>query len=323
MKKILVIQGDGIGKEIMPHTIRVLNKLCNNLEFIKGEAGYEYWLKTGKSWQDDIWELAENADGILYGCSGTPSPPPKGYKSSILALRKNLKACINIRYCKSYLNKNIDIIMLRNCSEGLDVRREKEIINGFVAEHVATEAGTKVLAESAGKIARDKNLEVTIVHKANVLKTEGYFRDIATKVLEDMNVKWNEMHSDAAGYHLVMNPEKFKLMIMPSHTGDILSDVGAAVSGGLGFVPSISIGGITPIAEPIHGSAPDIVGTGRANPIAMILSAGLLLRELGETKAAEDLQKIVSETMDNIDMNSTTDEIVNYLFSVLEKRNNL
>lgn len=323
MKKILVIPGDGIGKEIMSYTIKFLSRLSNKLEFITCEAGYEYWLRTGQSWQSDLWETANNVDGILYGCSGTPSPAPQGYQSSILALRRNLKASINIRYCRSYKNRNIDIIMLRNCNEGLDIRSERKIENGFIAEHIATENGTKILAEAAGKIAKKNNLVVTIVHKANVLQTEAYFRNIAIKSLEDMNVKWQEVHSDAAGYHLVLNPEKYKLMIMTSHVGDILSDVGAAISGGLGLVPSISIGGNTPIAEPIHGSAPDIVGTGKANPIATILAAALLLNEIGEEEVASNLESIVSESMSKFDINLTTEQIVNNLISVLEKRDNL
>ena len=292
--QILAIPGDGIGKEVVPIAVDVLRLAVPFVEVRTEDAGYERWLECGESISMRTLKMAWAADGVLFGCTGTPSPPPAGYRSPILTLRKHLKLNINHRYCRSINGHPLNVVMIRDCSEGLYVQREHAIPGGMVAEHQVTRTATSRVAEVAAAFARRRLGRVTIVHKANVLKqTDGLFRQVAIETLEAEGIEWDEALSDAAGYHLVMDPKRYDIMLMTSHVGDLLSDLGAAVAGGLGLVPSLSLGEGPPLAEPIHGSAPDLVGRGMADPVATILSAGLLLEELGFRKEGHQLRSVV------------------------------
>ncbi len=279
-KNILAIPGDGIGKEVVPAALEVLRMVEPGLDVRVEDAGVERWRECGESISADLLDMTTRVDGVIFGCTGTPSPPPQGYVSPILAIRKHLNLDLNARYCRS-VDGAIDIVMARNFSEGLYGQREHEIPDGMCAEHVVTRAATERVARFAAAIAMQRSGRVTVVHKANVLQTEALFRQICIDILEAEGVCWDEALSDAAGYHLVLDPGRYDVMLMTSHVGDLLSDVGAAVAGGLGLVPSLSIGEFTPLVEPIHGSAPDIVEQGIADPVATILSMCLLLDHLG------------------------------------------
>lgn len=284
-KKILAIPGDGIGKEIVPAALEVLKIVVPDLDIHLADAGFELWKKCGESISTRLLQMTTQVDGIVFGCTGTPSPPPNGYRSPILAIRKHLNLDINLRYCRSF-DGAIDIVMVRNISEGLYCQREHKIRDGMYAKHVVTHIPTERVARVAIQAARRRKGLVTIVHKANVLQTDALFRKICINTCEAEGISWSEVLSDAAGYHLVLNPTRFDTMLMTSHVGDLLSDVGAAVVGGLGIVPSLSLGGDIPLVEPIHGSAPDIVGLGIADPIATLLSICLLLDFLEQEKGA-------------------------------------
>ncbi|WP_437762655.1 isocitrate/isopropylmalate family dehydrogenase [Sorangium sp. So ce281] len=293
-RRILVIPGDGIGREVVPLAAELL-KREPRVEVQLEHAGYELWRQTGDAIPERVVAAALSADGVLFGCTGTPSPPPPGYESPILVLRHRLGLMVNIRYCRSVGGRPLDVVMLRDCSEGLYVERERHVEDGVIADYQVTRGATVRLARAAAEMARRRRGDVTIVHKANVLRhADGLFRQLSIETVEAAGVKWNEALSDAAGYHLVLDPGRYDVMMMTSHVGDILSDVGAAVVGSLGLVPSLSLGKGVPLAEPIHGSAPDLVGRGLADPVATILSMGLLLDHLGIRDFAAQLNEAVN-----------------------------
>ncbi len=292
--RIIAIPGDGIGREVVPVAVELVRRVFLGAEIQAEEAGYELFSRTGDAIPRRVLEAVSNADGVLFGCTATPSPPPDGYTSPILALRRHLELSVNIRYCRSIGGRPLDVVMLRDCSEGLYVERERAIEGGAIADYQVTESATRSLARAAAVIARERKGEVTIVHKANVLRlSDGIFRRVAIETLESMGVRWNEALADAAGYHLVVDPPKYDVMMMTSHVGDILSDVAAGVAGSLGLVPSITLGTGAPLAEPIHGSAPDLVGRGLADPVATILSAVHLFEHLGYRQEIDPLRRAV------------------------------
>ncbi|MFD7730117.1 isocitrate/isopropylmalate family dehydrogenase [Kitasatospora phosalacinea] len=290
---IVAIAGDGVGEEVMAVTTRVLGRVPS-VTVESAPAGYGHWQRTGTTIDDDVIDRVKQSDGVLFGCTATPSPPPESYLSPILRLRRLLGLSVNIRHCRSVTGGPMDVVMLRDCSEGLYSENESLIPDGAVAEYRVTREATARLARAASAIARKRACEVTVVHKANVLrKSDGLFRQVALETIEAEGVAWNEVLADAAGYHLVAEPGRYEVMLMTSQVGDILSDVGAAVAGGLGLVPSLSLGSGPPLAEPIHGSAPDIAGKGIADPTAMLLSAVMLLEHLGQTGPATEIRDAV------------------------------
>lgn len=313
---ILAIPGDGIGKEVVPATVEILTRLEPNLAIEVEDAGYERWQACGESLSPRVLERAAEVDGVLFGCTATPSARPPGYRSPILMLRKLLQLSLNARYCRS-VDGRLDVVMVRDASEGLYCQRERAIPDGMVAEHVVTRQATEQVARFAATFARQRKGRVTVVHKANVLDTDAFFRECCIATLEKEGVAWDEALSDAAGYHLVLNPGLYDVMLMTSHVGDLLSDVGAAVAGGLGLVPSLSIGGVTPLVEPIHGAALDIVGRGVADPVATILSAALLLDHLGLESGAR-LQRVVYQHLAERTGECRTDAVVRDLIRRLE-----
>jgi len=291
--RLLVLPGDGIGREVVEVTEGFIRALLPSAVIETAPVGYGYWQQCGRSIDEETIDLAKSCDGILFGATATPSPPPPTYSSPILTLRRRMGLFANLRYCRKP-GGGIDVVMLRECSEGLYAGIEEAMEGGYRAIHQVTEAKTRRLARVAAEVARKRRGDVTIVHKANVLRhTEGLFRQVCIDVLEEEGVAWNEVLSDAAGYYLVRDPGRFDVMAMPSHTGDLLSDVGAGVAGSLGYVPSLAIGDATPLAEPIHGSAPDIAGKGLADPTACLLSASLLLDRIGCGAAAKTLADAV------------------------------
>jgi homoisocitrate dehydrogenase len=259
-------------------------------------AGRQTWEHSGEAITAEVLHAAQTADGVLFGATATPSPRPPGYRSPILELRRALGAFANLRYCRGDGVGAIDVVIVRESAEGLYSGHERRISGGAVADYRVTEQASLATARAAARVARDRRGEVTIVHKANVLpQTDGLFRATAITCLEQESIEWNEILADTAGYELVRNPARFDVMLTGNHVGDMLSDVAAAVAGGLGRIPSLTLGDGPPLAEPVHGSAPDIAGTGTADPVAAILSAALLLCEIGRPAFAARLTTATRE----------------------------
>jgi homoisocitrate dehydrogenase len=232
-----------------------------------------------------------------------------GYRSPILAMRKAFDLYANLRPVQSLPGKfsrpNLDLLIVRENTEGLYAGRERLDGDTAIAERVITRKGSRRIAQVAFAQARKRTIvrgltsTVTIVHKANVLKvTDGLFRECAVQVARDYpDIGVNEMLVDAMAMRLVRDPENFDVVVTTNLFGDILSDEASALIGGLGVAPSANIGEKVAVFEPVHGSAPDIAGQGIANPIGAILSAALLLDHIGQAAQAARVRRAVNATL--------------------------
>jgi homoisocitrate dehydrogenase len=315
---IVLINGDGIGQEVIPAAAEVLAALGLEFKFVEAHAGFEHFQKTGNAIPDETLAEVEAAGVAMFGATSSPSTTVNGYRSPILALRKAFDLYANLRPTFSLPGKfsrpNIDLLVVRENTEGLYAGRERREGDTAIAERVITVKGSERIARVAFEQADERRRtederrktkdegrtrSVTIVHKANVLKvTDGLFRETCLKVATEFpNVKVKEMLVDAMAMRLMRDPENFDVIVTTNLFGDILSDEASALMGGLGVAPSANLGVKAAVFEPVHGSAPDIAGQGIANPIGAILSAGMLLEHIGQPKAAERVRQAVTETI--------------------------
>ena len=301
MYDIAVIPGDGIGKEVMDAALQVLDALDVQFNYKEARAGEECFKRIGTTIPDETIQLAKNSDAALFGAVTSVH----SQKSAIITLRKELDLYANLRPVKSYpgvksIFNDLDFIIVRENTEGLYSGIEKEIEGGAIATRVVTARASericKVAFEYAKKTGRSK---VTAVHKANVLKkTDGLFRDTFYRVAENYkDIETDDRYVDATAMFFITNPHMFDVIVTTNLYGDILSDEGAGLVGGLGLIPSANIGENNGLFEPVHGSAPDIAGKNIANPSAMILSAVLMLDYLEEHDAARIIENALIEVL--------------------------
>ena len=263
-----------------------------------GDACYQ---DTGTTIPDETLSTAKKADATLFGAVTTVS----GHKSAIISLRKELDLYANLRPVKSYPGINcifddLDIVIIRENTEGLYSGIEEYTNEGATALRVVTRSASERICKFAFQYAKKtRRNRVTAVHKANVLKkTDGIFRDSFFKVSEDFpELDSDEKYVDLAAMLLITNPNDFDVMVTTNLFGDILSDEGAGLVGGLGMVPSANIGDYNALFEPVHGSAPDIAGLGISNPSAMILSAVMMLDYLEEPDEARKLESALLDVI--------------------------
>ncbi|MDY9922554.1 isocitrate/isopropylmalate dehydrogenase family protein [Methanobacterium sp.] len=303
MYTITVIPGDGIGPEVMEATLNILRASDLEFDFQEVRAGYACFQDTGTTLPDETIEMAKNSDATLFGA--VTSVPDQKTAGSILALRKALGLYANLRPIKSYpgvkaVYNDLDILIIRENSEGLYSEIEEYTEEGATALRVITRKASDRISRVAFEEALKRGkTRVTAVHKANVLrKTDGVFREAFWKVAKEYKdidassgIETDEFYVDAAAMFLVTDPHRFQVLVTTNLFGDILSDEGAGLVGGLGMAPSANIGDNNGLFEPVHGSAPDIAGTSVANPAAMILSACLMLQFLGEHQEAFKLEQ--------------------------------
>ena len=311
MYTITVISGDGIGPEVMEATLDILKASDLEFDFQEARAGYACFEDTGTTLPDETVEMAKHSDATLFGA--VTSVPEQKTTGSILALRKKLGLYANLRPVKSYpgvkaIYDDLDILIIRENSEGLYSDIEEYTEEGATALRIitrnASERISKVAFEEALKRGKTK---VTAVHKANVLrKSDGVFRDSFWKVAKEynqmnayQNIDTDEFYVDAAAMFLVTDPHRFQVMVTTNLFGDILSDEGAGLVGGLGMAPSANIGDDNGLFEPVHGSAPGHAGKGTANPSAMILSAVMMLDYLEENEQARRLENALVEVLND------------------------
>lgn len=324
-----LIPGDGIGKEVIPAGRRLLEALPASLglkfSFVDLHAGFETFEKTGAALPDETVNiLKSDCDGALFGAVQSPSTAVKGYSSPIVALRKKLDLFANVRPVKGvatslFRQQHIDMVIVRENTEDLYVKQETTRPDGPDGRPQAeaikriTGRASYRIAEMAGKIAqRRQNMrdggassihsapQVTIVHKSNVLsQTDGLFRISAREALTKtaQGVKIDEQIVDSMALKLVQQPEFYDVVVAPNLYGDILSDQGAGLLGSLGLIPSANVGEGFAIGEPVHGSAPDIVGQGKANPIATMRSVGVMLEFMDLEQAAAKIYAAVDATL--------------------------
>jgi homoisocitrate dehydrogenase len=343
--RIGLIAGDGIGKEVIPAGRRILEALPSSLklkfEFVDLKAGFETFEQTGAALPDATVDTLRNeCQGALFGAVSSPTQAVKGYSSPIVALRKRLDLYANVRPVKTVMTaaKPIDMVIVRENTEDLYVKQEKTYDGpeGKVAEAIKriSEKASFRIAAMAGDIAlrrqkiRDsgassihKSPLVTITHKSNVLsQTDGLFRSASKQALAQSaysSVAVEEQIVDSMVYKLFRQPEAYDVIVAPNLYGDILSDGAAALVGSLGLVPSANVGEGFAIGEPCHGSAPDIMGQGIANPIATLRSAALMLEFLDEPAAAAKIYAAVDGNLEegkllspDLGGRAKTDEVV-------------
>ena len=300
--QIAVIPGDGIGKEVMEATISVLDELDVDFDYIYGIAGDECNEEHGTPLPQETIDIVRDSDACLFGAAGETAA------DVIVKIRQEMKMFANLRPVKSYPNtkslfENVDFMIVRENTEGLYIAdQEEETEDGAIAKRVITREAEERIIDYAFQYAKDNNrTKVTAVHKANVLKkTDGLFKEIFYEVSEKYpDIDTEDFYVDATAMYLVTQPQEFQVVVTTNLFGDILSDEGAGLVGGLGLIPSANIGADGALFEPVHGSAPDIAGQQKANPIDMMLSAIMMLRYLGENDAADKFDaailKVLSE----------------------------
>lgn len=301
-----MISGDGIGPEIMAATLRVLEALDCGLRFEFVEAGLGALEKHGDLLPAATLESIRRNGVALKGPLTTPVG--KGFRSINVTLRERFDLYANVRPVVSIPGtraryENVDIITVRENTEGAYLAADSRISDdGSRAESkmVITRKGSERVTRYAFELARSAGRKkVTLVHKANILKTvSGMFLDVAREIAAQYpDIQCEEMIVDATCMKLVMDPELFDVIVTTNLFGDIISDLCAGLVGGLGLAPGANIGQEEAIFEAVHGSAPDIAGRGIANPCALLLAAAQMLDHLHQQERAQRLRSAIAATI--------------------------
>ena len=293
--RICYIKGDGIGKDVIHSALDILEVLNLHVELTEAEAGYECYRGTGTPLPEDTIKKCRKADAVLFGAVTTPPDIPS-YRSPIITLRKDLRLYANLRPVVSLpipdSRQDVDIIIVRENTEGLYSGVEREDEETAITERIITRTASERIARFAFDLAKNQGREkVTIIHKANIMrKTCGLFRRIAFDVsIQYAHIEAEEMLVDAAAMKLIKNPEHFDVILTTNMFGDILSDEASALVGGLGIAASANMGDKAAVFEPVHGSAPMHAGQNTANPTATLFAMIMMLEHLGEKTAAKRL----------------------------------
>ncbi|MCE2558882.1 MAG: isocitrate/isopropylmalate dehydrogenase family protein [Acidobacteria bacterium] len=319
------IGGDGIGPEVVGAAVRVVDAVCGDrIEWVEAEMGWRTFERTGRALPEATVETLEGCAGALFGAVSSPSHAVDGYRSPIVELRRRLDLYANVRPLQSGARAAsrrrgrsagaasdddgrvaIDAVVVRENTEGLYAGRERWEREGEVAiaERVISRRATERIVRFACELAlsraaqRGSPARLTVVHKANVLRlSDGLFRETALDVAAGFpEIEVEEQLVDSMVYRLILAPERYDGIVAPNLYGDILSDAGAALVGGLGVVGSANCGQCFCLAEPVHGSAPDIAGRGIANPIAAVSAAALLLERVGLGEEAGRIREVLAK----------------------------
>lgn len=312
--KLAIIAGDGIGPEVIGEAVKVLDTVLPGVEKTSYDLGAKRYHATGEVMPDGLVEELKGHDAILLGAIGDPSVPSGVLERGLLLrMRFELDHHINLRPSKLYPGVNsplagnppIDFVVVREGTEGPYTGTGGAIRVGTPHE-VATEVslntafGVQRVVRDAFTRAQQRRKHLTLVHKTNVLTFAGklWSRIVAEVGEEFPDVEVAYQHVDAATIHLVTDPGRFDVIVTDNLFGDIVTDIAAAVSGGIGLAASGNIDATRTnpsMFEPVHGSAPDIAGQGIADPTAAIMSVALLLAHVGEPEAAARVDKAVEE----------------------------
>ncbi|WEL21988.1 isocitrate/isopropylmalate dehydrogenase family protein [Halorhabdus sp. BNX81] len=300
-KQIAAIPGDGIGQEVLPAAIDVLEALDRDFEFVEGRAGNAVYEREGTPLPEETRELAREADATLFGAAGELAA------DIILPLRQDVESFANIRPARAYpgvdaVKPETDLVFVRENTQGVYAGFESDLTDDVATlTRLITEDASRKIAEYGFEYADEHDADrITVAHKANVMrKTDGLFVDTAAEVAEEMDVEYDEALIDALAMHLVLHPEDYDVIVTPNLAGDVLSDLAAGLVGGLGMLPSANVGEDNALFEPVHGSAPDIAGEGVANPSAMILSAAMMLEYFGYDEDGQRVRNAVETVLED------------------------
>lgn len=315
MHNVVLIPGDGIGPEITESVTSIFQEADASVNWIRCSAGLTAYNEQENPLPDETLEAIEQYRVALKGPLTTPVG--SGFRSVNVELRKRFKLYSNIRPAKSLPHiesrfENIDLVMFRENTEGLYIGKEKWIDKDKHAESIAvvTRDASERVIRAAFEYAREKGRKkITLVHKANILKyTSGLFMEVGAEVAENYpEIEYEDLIVDNMAMQMVMYPHKYDLIVTTNLFGDILSDLASGLVGGLGLTGAANIGNDAAIFEAVHGSAPDIAGQNKANPIAFLLSSLMLLDYLKEQKTAEKIRQAIYKTL--ADKNVCTPDI--------------
>ncbi|WP_434293538.1 isocitrate/isopropylmalate dehydrogenase family protein [Clostridium botulinum] len=319
---ITLIPGDGIGPEVTEAARKVIDAVGADINWHVVEAGEKVLDQYGTPLPDYVLDSIKDTKVALKGPVTTPVG--KGFRSVNVTLRKSLNLYANIRPVKSYKGiksryENVDLIIVRENTEDLYAGIE-HMIGDDIAESikVITKKASDRIVDYAFNMARKENRnKVTAVHKANIMKlSDGLFLNCAKEVAsKNKDIDFEDVIVDAMAMKLVLNPEKYDVLVMPNLYGDILSDMAAGLVGGLGLLPGANIGYEGAVFEAAHGAAPDIAGKNKANPTACILSGAMMLNYIGENEKAKKIENAIEKVFvegkyltEDLGGSSTTEE---------------
>ena len=311
-----VLAGDGIGPEVVAEARKATEaagaRFGFGLDWVDYDLGADRWLRTGEALPDAVLEELREVDAILLGAVGRPDVPPGVLERGLLLrLRFELDLYVNFRPVKLYPGvaspladvkpDDIDLVVVRENTEGVYVGAGGTVHRGGPAEaatetSIETRAGVERVVRYAASKARERAGRLTLVHKTNVLVHAGavWWRIVQEVAREHPEITVDYMHVDAAMIFLVTDPSRFDVIVTDNLFGDIVTDLAAAITGGIGLAAS---GNVNPdrttpsMFEPVHGSAPDIAGQQKADPTAAILSVSLLLDHLGHDDASATVER--------------------------------
>ncbi|GIW46510.1 MAG: isocitrate/isopropylmalate family dehydrogenase [Deltaproteobacteria bacterium] len=303
--RVTLIPGDGIGPEVTDAARRIIDSTGVRIEWEVVPAGIEALEKYQAILPEITFESIKRNGVALKGPIGTPIG--EGFKSVNVTIRKTLDLYANLRPVKSFPRtksryENIDIVVVRENTEDLYSGLEYEIAPGVVETlKVITERASLRIANFAFKFAKKRGRKkVTVLHKANIMKlSDGLFLNCVRRVAKEFpQIEYEEMIVDNACMQLVLDPNRFDVILTENLYGDIVSEICAGLVGGLGFAPGANIGDKCAVFEAVHGSAPDIAGKNLANPIAITLSGVLLLNYIGEGRAGRIIEKAITRVLE-------------------------
>ncbi len=329
---ITLFPGDGIGPEVAAAVIRVIDATEVTIAWEEHTVGAGA-LSEGTTLPESALDSVRKNRVALKGPVTTPVGT--GFESVNVRLRKKLQLYANLRPIRSLPGVpsrygDVDLVIVRENTEGLYSGLEHEVVPGVVESlKIITDYASTRIARFAFEYAKQNDRRrITVVHKANIMKkSDGLFRECFRKVGHDYpEIEQDERIVDNASMQLVMNPNQFDILLMENLYGDILSDLAAGLVGGLGVVPGSNLGNDAAIFEAVHGSAPDIAGENKANPTALLRSALLMLRHIGEADAADRIQValetvLVAGKIRTGDLGGTasTDEFTDAIIAALPK----
>jgi isocitrate dehydrogenase (NAD+) len=303
VKTVTLIRGDGIGPEVADAVVSILSAARAPLQFEEAIVGRAAEESEGDPLPARVLDAIRVNGVALKGPVGTPVG--KGFASVNVRLRQALALYANLRPVKTVPEvpsrfENVDLVVIRENTEDLYSGLEHVVVPGVVESiKIITEVASTNIARFAFEYARKHGRKrVTAIHKANIMKlSDGLFLDCFRRVAADYpEITADDQIVDATCMRLVMNPEKFDMLLLENLYGDIVSDLAAGLVGGLGLVPGANFGKDAAVFEAVHGTAPDIAGTGRANPTALLMSAVLMLRHLEQGDLADRIERALFAT---------------------------
>lgn len=293
MKKIALLPGDGIGPDVTIEAVKVLAKVVPSFTYEEFSVGAGEFLKSGDPLPESVFSRLPQFDAILLGAMGLPNVrwPDGREMAPQIDLRERLDLYCGLRpiylmqgpdsRLRNRKSGDIDLVMLRESTEGLFSTRLNRLgadVDQATDTMLITRKCAERISRRAFELARTRRKHVTLVDKANVLPSMVFFRRVFDEVAAEFpDIATDRVYVDAAALFLVERPERFDVLVTENMFGDILSDLGAGIIGGMGVAPSADLGDRYGIFQPSHGTAPDIAGKGIANPVATILSAAMML----------------------------------------------